>query len=333
VPPIGPNTLRCTKKCYCRTYSGPFRYRAGITERQGGGASARAYIPAVTEWNAKLIEEQTHRGWHKYGIAIAVLALAALASLVSGERVKAQEKQFCWGANLPGYISGCEGAYEYKNAVYAGSGDGPPCLLVFDMAACAKGSSSGGWGVYISNGSQYGSPRKASIVNLTGQPLKVYGAYWTAPAWPSPPPPPPSPTAKEVFLSNSNTAPAANITTTFGESGDMPIVGDWDSDGDSTIGLYRPSTRQFFLSNSNTAPAANITTTFGESGDMPIVGDWDSDGDSTIGLYRVTTRQFFLSNSNTSPAADISTTFGETGDRPIVGDWDNDGDSTIGLYR
>ncbi len=35
----------------------------------------------------------------------------------------------------------------------------------------------------------------------------------------------------------------------WGNTGDVPIVGDWNNDGFDTIGLYRPSTQQTFLNN------------------------------------------------------------------------------------
>ena len=37
-------------------------------------------------------------------------------------------------------------------------------------------------------------------------------------------------------------ASPANLVFTFGATGDKPIVGDWNGDGITTIGVYRPST-------------------------------------------------------------------------------------------
>jgi len=39
----------------------------------------------------------------------------------------------------------------------------------------------------------------------------------------------------------------------------IPIVGDWDGNGTTTIGVYEPSTASFYLRNSNTPGVADIT--------------------------------------------------------------------------
>ena len=68
------------------------------------------------------------------------------------------------------------------------------------------------------------------------------------------------------------------------------MVGDWDGDGDDTIGIYRPSNGQFLLRNSNSAGSENASFYLGNRGDIGIAGDWDGDGDDdgidTIGIYR-----------------------------------------------
>lgn len=44
--------------------------------------------------------------------------------------------------------------------------------------------------------------------------------------------------------------------------GDVPVVGDWDGDRTTTIGLYRPSDRTFYLRNSNTYGIADLVIPF-----------------------------------------------------------------------
>jgi hypothetical protein len=136
------------------------------------------------------------------------------------------------------------------------------------------------------------------------------------------------------YLRNSNSSGVANITVTFGGGGAVfPIVGDWDGDGDDTIGLVAlGSPNRYFLRNSNTSGIADITATYG-SGGYPLIGDWDGDGDDTIGVVAFTNpKTYYLRNSNTSGAANITLTYGGDG-FPIAGDWDGDGDDTIGLVR
>jgi hypothetical protein len=293
-----------------------------------------------------MIKESTGNGWARYCILLASLALVALGSLTVSGRADAAMKTFCYGANLPGYLTGCDGAYEYKNAAYATSGDGPPCLSVFDLLGCGKGSENGGWGVYITNGSQYGEWGKASIINLNSEPLKVYGTYWTAPAPPPPPPPPapapppPSPPAwpeGKWFLRDSNTTGAANNEFFFGGPGLKFVVGDWNGDGIDTPGAYDPANGNWFLRNSNTTGSHDIHFTFGGCCDMmPIAGDWNGDGIDTIGLYKPSASpgQWFLRNSNTTGSANVEFTYGGgAGTVGLAGDWNNDGVDTIGMFK
>ncbi|MEZ5175727.1 MAG: SpoIID/LytB domain-containing protein [Acidimicrobiia bacterium] len=119
----------------------------------------------------------------------------------------------------------------------------------------------------------------------------------------------------------------------YGNPNDEPFAGDWDGDGDDTVGLYRRSEGFLFLRNSNTQGIADIAIYYGIPGDIPIAGDWDGDGDDTIGIYRPSEARFYLRNSNTQGIADITIAYGIVGDRPLVGDWNGDGIDTIGVFR
>ncbi len=132
-----------------------------------------------------------------------------------------------------------------------------------------------------------------------------------------------------AFLRNSNDTGFADREFFFGQSGDIPVSGDWNGDGIDTIGIYRNGT--FFLRNSNTSGFADIQFPFGTTGDLPIVGDWDGDGIDTIGIVRG--NSVFLRNSNTTGNANLQFNFGSSTDIFIVGDWDGDGIDTIGAFR
>lgn len=103
----------------------------------------------------------------------------------------------------------------------------------------------------------------------------------------------------------------------FGESGDYPIVGDWDSDGDDDVGVFRvgSSTNEFYFDIGLTGGQAEYSLSdyglsgYGNAGDIPIIGDWDSDGDDNIGVYRPSTEEFFTNNNvpniSANPVPDI----------------------------
>ena len=127
----------------------------------------------------------------------------------------------------------------------------------------------------------------------------------------------------------------------FGITGDLPITGDWNNNGKSEIGVFRPSTHMFYLDyNGNGAwngLGVDRSFSFGITGDLPVTGDWNNDGKSEIGVFRPSTHMFYLDyNGNgvwNGPKVDRQYNFGITGDRPVSGDWNNDGKYEIGIFR
>jgi hypothetical protein len=106
----------------------------------------------------------------------------------------------------------------------------------------------------------------------------------------------------------------------------MPIVGDWDGDGDDTVGLFDPAAGKFYLRDSNSAGVGNTVFRYGptNSGWKPVVGDWNEDGTDTIGLHDAAGGRFFLKDTNSGGAADMVFRFGPIGAAwmPLSGDWD-----------
>jgi NOL1/NOP2/fmu family ribosome biogenesis protein len=132
-----------------------------------------------------------------------------------------------------------------------------------------------------------------------------------------------------LYLKNKNITGYADVAINYGLPGDYPIVGDWDGDGDATIGIFRNGT--FYLRNNNTIGYADVVFAFGVRGDQPVAGDWDGDGIDTIGVYR--NGLFLLRNSNDAGPADASFALGMAGDVGIAGDWNGDGKDTTGVFR
>ncbi len=138
------------------------------------------------------------------------------------------------------------------------------------------------------------------------------------------------------FIGNKLAGGEADVVFGFGAGGVgyIPIMGDWDGDGDHTIGLYHPATSTFFLKNTNTPGPADVA--FGSAaglGCMPVVGDWNGDGIDTIGVYNPATGAFFLKNTNAPGGADVLFIYGPPGAVPLAGDWNGDGVDTIGVYN
>ncbi|NNC41795.1 MAG: transmembrane domain-containing protein [Acidimicrobiia bacterium] len=119
----------------------------------------------------------------------------------------------------------------------------------------------------------------------------------------------------------------------FGEPGDVPLMGDWDCDGEDTPAMFRPSNGFVYLTNRNAQSVAVNEFFYGMAGDIPLAGDWDGDGCDTFAIYRPTEGRVYLRNALGLGTADHSFYFGDPGDRPFAGDFDGDGFSTVGLYR
>jgi hypothetical protein len=144
------------------------------------------------------------------------------------------------------------------------------------------------------------------------------------------------------YLRNSITPGDADIPVfAYGQEDDVPVVGDWDGNRTTTVGVFRPAVSAlnpgpdawWYLSNSNSSAGIDIMVAFGRAGDVPVVGDWDGNWTVTIGVYRPSTREWLLRNSNDPGDPDIVIVYGEPSDIPIVGDWDGNLTTTIGLFR
>ncbi len=135
------------------------------------------------------------------------------------------------------------------------------------------------------------------------------------------------------FLRNANSAGGSIGGFNYGSPGDVAVSGDWDGNGTTTVGVYRPSTSTWFLRNANSAGGSIGGFTFGNPGDIPVVGDWDGNGTTTIGAYRPSNGTWYLRNSNSAGGSIGGFKYTITGATPVTGDWDGNNTTTIGLFN
>jgi len=125
---------------------------------------------------------------------------------------------------------------------------------------------------------------------------------------------------KEHNFGESEPSVGRDVEYSFGESGDLPIAGDFDGDGIDTIGLFRPSTGTFYLKNSHAEGPPDIEFAFGEPGDLPIAGDWGpQDGIDSVAVYRPGAGMFFLRYINATGPADETLDSGLLDAIPVAG--------------
>jgi hypothetical protein len=171
----------------------------------------------------------------------------------------------------------------------------------------------------------FGGQRDAFVARISAAAVDTTGLYGFG--------------SHQFLLRNLNTSGGPDLTVQLGIAGDLPVAGDWDGDGETDIGVFRPLTGQFLLRLRSGNGFAITTITFGGSDDTPVAGDWDGDGFDTVGVFRFDPKGMFFALTNShvaddpAPQLDIQYFIGLPGDLPVAGDWDGDGLDTVGLYR
>ncbi len=112
----------------------------------------------------------------------------------------------------------------------------------------------------------------------------------------------------------------------FGWAGTEPMVGDWNADGITDIGIYNVAGNNFLLRTDFGFDVIGL----GWPGVTPLVGDWNGDGADEVGVYN-NEGTWALWNTETNSADIVG--FGWAGTEPMVGDWNADGVTDIGIYN
>jgi hypothetical protein len=159
----------------------------------------------------------------------------------------------------------------------------------------------------------------------------------------------PNSTGGLVFSLDSNGNgqfdPGVDAVFDFGLATDRIVVGDWNGDEVSQLGVARPNATGGLVfsldsnGNLNFDPGVDQVFNFGLAGDTIVVGDWTGNGISKLGVARpnATGGLVFSLDSNGNrafdPGADAVFNFGLAGDRIVVGDWDGNGVAQLGVAR
>ena len=113
--------------------------------------------------------------------------------------------------------------------------------------------------------------------------------------------------------------------------GDVPIVGDWNGDGISEIGVY--SKGVFYLDTNGNGVRDSGDTSFAAPEELrdftAVVGDWTGEGIDRVGLFK--DGKWALDVGGDGRFAKTSY-HGQAGDIPVVGDWNGDGVDDLGTY-
>jgi Divergent InlB B-repeat domain len=130
----------------------------------------------------------------------------------------------------------------------------------------------------------------------------------------------------------------------FGQSTDLPAVGQWTTTPGDWIGVFRPSEAKWYLDLNRNGVLNGCRTDACPSfsnyvnGDIAVAGDWTGSGNTQLGLFRPSTGEWFLNRNgnrawNGCKKDTCIASFGRIGDFPIIGDWNGTGISKIGVAR
>ncbi|HET9203020.1 MAG TPA: hypothetical protein VFP67_07765 [Acidimicrobiia bacterium] len=113
---------------------------------------------------------------------------------------------------------------------------------------------------------------------------------------------------------------SADLSYVFGNPGDKPFVGDFDANGEDTVGLHRESTGFVYFRNSHTQGNANAQFFFGDPGDRLMAGDWGViDGTDTPAVFRPSNTTFYFRHTNSQGNADSQFGWGSPEWLPVAG--------------
>ena len=141
----------------------------------------------------------------------------------------------------------------------------------------------------------------------------------------------------DVWHDAGNDGASWTLTSTwYGQTGDVPVVGDWNQSGATKIGVFRNG--QWILDSNGNGQydASDRVFNFGQTGDIPLVGDWDGSGTTKAGLF--SHGKFILDLSGhlsgvSTGKQDVTFAFGLPTDIPVVGDWGSTGVTKVGVFR
>jgi len=115
----------------------------------------------------------------------------------------------------------------------------------------------------------------------------------------------------------------------WGQSGDVPVLGDYDGDGRTDVALWRPGTGEWFVLDSSTG--FQHIQQWGQFGDIPVPGDYDGDGKTDFAVWRPATAEWFVIDSSTG--RQHVDQWGQRGDLPVPDDYDGDRRNDFAVWR
>ncbi len=115
----------------------------------------------------------------------------------------------------------------------------------------------------------------------------------------------------------------------FGQTGDLPVAGDWIGGGFAQIGVFRNGSWYLDANGNGQWDGCEVDhcyiDSFGWPGDLPVVGDWNGDGKTKVGVFRNGSWYLDANGNGQWDGCGIDrcylNSFGEKDDLPVAGQW------------
>ena len=98
----------------------------------------------------------------------------------------------------------------------------------------------------------------------------------------------------------------------------LPVAGDWNGDGNDTVGFFDPGSAVFAATDDLAKP--NFVIQFGLVGDLPLAGDWLGGSRDSVGVFQPANVTMALSTTISGPP-NIVFGFGVAEGLPVAGHW------------
>lgn len=115
---------------------------------------------------------------------------------------------------------------------------------------------------------------------------------------------------------------------------DVPVAGDYDGDGHTDLGVWRPDTGEWWILKSSNNYDQNNALVFrwGKLGDVPVQADYDGDKKADFAVFRPTENRWYVRSSATGKSS--VQPFGLAGlDVLVPADYTGDRKADIAVYR